>query len=139
MPSLTDDTTNAIPLTPVAKDAFEVWLDSAPARDREWLKATGFAAEPGKFAFLPGIDGRPAKVVVGADLTKDPLWALAGLPETLPDGRYNSTRISTRHVQRVSRSAGRSALMLSRATRNQSAASRNLSGRSTPIAPRFNV
>lgn len=88
MPSLTDDTANAIPLTPVAKDAFEVWLESAPARDREWLKATGFAAEPGKFAFLPGIDGRPAKVVVGADLAKDPVWALAGLPETLPDGRY---------------------------------------------------
>ena len=88
MPSLTDDTTNAIPLTPVAKDAFEVWLESAPARDREWLKATGFAAEPGKFAFLPGIDGRPAKVVVGADLARDPVWALAGLPETLPDGRY---------------------------------------------------
>lgn len=88
MPSLTDDTTNAIPLTPVAKDAFEVWLESAPARDREWLKATGFAAEPGKFAFLPGIDGCPAKVVVGADLARDPVWALAGLPETLPDGRY---------------------------------------------------
>jgi leucyl aminopeptidase len=88
MPSLTKDATNALALTPVAKSDFNTWIESAPARDREWLKATGFTAEPGKFAFLPGDDGRPAKVVAGADLKNDPVWALGGLPESLPEGRY---------------------------------------------------
>jgi leucyl aminopeptidase len=88
MPSLTSDATNAIALTPIAKDDFNNWAEAAPARDREWLKTTGFTAEPGKFAFLPGEEGRPANVVVGADLAKDPVWALAGLPEALPEGRY---------------------------------------------------
>jgi leucyl aminopeptidase len=88
MPSLTDDATDAVALTAVAKDGFATWLETQPAREREWLKATGFAAEPGKFAFLPDESGRPARVVVGADLAKDPVWALAGFPETLPEGRY---------------------------------------------------
>ncbi len=88
MPALTDDSTSAIPLTPVAKDNYDTWLEAVPAGEREWLKTTGFTAEPGKFAFLPADDGRAARVVVGADLEKDPVWALAGLPEALPEGRY---------------------------------------------------
>jgi leucyl aminopeptidase len=88
VPALTDDSTNAIALQPIAKDDFAAWLETAPAREREWLKTTGFTAEAGKFAFVQGDDGRAVRVVVGADLAKDPVWALAGLPEALPEGRY---------------------------------------------------
>lgn len=86
--SLTDDATNAIPLTPIAKDGFTTWLETAPATAREWLKTTGFKAEPGTFAFVPDTGGQTTAALVGADLAKDPVWALGGLPETLPEGRY---------------------------------------------------
>lgn len=86
--TLTDDAIGAITLRAVDKRDLNAWLEAAPARDRAWLRATGFTAELGKFAFLPGNDGRPIEVVVGANLASDPTWALADLPDTLPEGRY---------------------------------------------------
>src|SRR5262245_34060893 len=68
MVSLLDEAANAVVLTPIAKEGLDSWLESAPAHDREWLRTTGFSAEPGKFAFLPNESGRPLEVVVGADL-----------------------------------------------------------------------
>jgi leucyl aminopeptidase len=85
--TLTDDTNGAITISTMDKEGLDKSLAAAPARERAWLKTLGFNADPGKFAFLPGSDGRP-KVVVGANLKRDPIWALAGLPETLPEGRY---------------------------------------------------
>ncbi|HEV8096294.1 MAG TPA: leucyl aminopeptidase family protein [Burkholderiales bacterium] len=86
--TLTDDTNGAITISTMDKEGLDKSLAAAPARERAWLKTLGFNADPGKFAFLPGSDGRPNKVVVGANLKRDPIWALAGLPETLPEGRY---------------------------------------------------
>ena len=88
MHALTGSATGAIPITPIAREDLAKWLKSAPAPERAWLKATGFTAEPGKFAFLPGKGARPARVVLGANLVSDPLWALAALPEALPEGSY---------------------------------------------------
>ncbi len=85
--SLTTDAADAIALVTVDKESFKHWLETQSANDRDWLKANGFAGEPGKFAFLPGPNGRPSKVVVGANLQSDPVWAVA-LADTLPEGRY---------------------------------------------------
>ena len=86
--TLTDEKSGAITINTIDKDGLRKSLAKAPARERAWLKTLGFTAEPGKFVFLPGSDGRPNKVVVGANLERDPLWALAGLPDSLPEGRY---------------------------------------------------
>jgi leucyl aminopeptidase len=85
--SLTVNTADAITITPVAKDQFKTWLEDQPEADREWLKANGFKGDAGRFAFLPSAGGRPTKIVVGADLKADPIFALA-LADTLPEGHY---------------------------------------------------
>src|SRR5258706_4365855 len=85
--TLTDETSGAITISAVDKKGLKAWLAAAPARDRAWLKTLGFTAEQGKFAVLPGAGGRPSRVVVGADLARDPLLALAGLPDTLPGSK----------------------------------------------------
>ena len=86
--TLTDEKSGAITIDAIDKADLKKSLAKAPARERGWLKTLGFAAEPGKFVFLPGRDGRPSKVAVGASLERDPMWALASLPATLPEGRY---------------------------------------------------
>src|SRR5512143_3217668 len=94
MKSLTTTAADAIAITPVAKDGFKAWLEDQPEADRAWLKAHGFKGEPGKFAFLPSASGHPEKIVVGADLKKDPIFALA-LADTLPEGHYKlDTKLS---------------------------------------------
>jgi len=82
------DARGAITLRAIDKKGLKAWLAAASARDRAWLKTLGFAPDAGKFAFLPGAGGLPTRVVVGADLERDPLWALASLPGTLPEGKY---------------------------------------------------
>ena len=84
----TDNARGAIAISVVDKDGLTKALAKAPARERAWLKTLGFAAEPGKFVFLPGSNGRPGRVVVGGSLARDAIWALAGLADTLPEGRY---------------------------------------------------
>jgi leucyl aminopeptidase len=89
--SLIDDTNGAIPIVALTKNQLPAWLEAAPEGERNWLRALGFAAEPGKHALVPGEAGRFARVVVGlgdADDTKRTMWALAGLPAELPEGRY---------------------------------------------------
>jgi leucyl aminopeptidase len=54
---------------------------------RSWLDAIGFKAEPGSFAFLAGTEGRVASVLA-APVEGEPIWAFAGLPMSLPEGRY---------------------------------------------------
>jgi leucyl aminopeptidase len=52
-----------------------------------WLAATGFTGEAGKTALVPGTEGQLAMVVQGVS-ADEPLWALAGLPDSLPEGTY---------------------------------------------------
>jgi leucyl aminopeptidase len=86
--TFSDDARNAITIRTIDKKGLKAWLAAASARDRAWLRTLGFTPDAGKFAFLPGAGGRPTRVVVGADLERDPLWALAGMPGALPEGRY---------------------------------------------------
>jgi leucyl aminopeptidase len=89
--SLIDDTTGAIPVAALTKDRLAAWLDEAPEHECNWLSAIGFSAEQGKLALVPAEDGRLARVVVGLGEGSDTgagMWALAGLPDALPEGSY---------------------------------------------------
>jgi leucyl aminopeptidase len=89
--SLIGDTAGAITVAALTKDRLPAWLADAPERERNWLTAIGFSAEPGKLALVPADNGRLARVVVGLGDGSDPgagIWALAGLPDALPEGSY---------------------------------------------------
>src|SRR6516162_7072698 len=89
--SLIDDTAGAIPVAALTKDRLPAWLAGASERERNWLTAIGFSAEPGKLALVPADNGRLARVVVGVGEGSDAgagIWALAGLPGALPEGSY---------------------------------------------------
>ena len=77
--SLIDDTAGATPIAMLTKDALPKRLAEAPERERNWLTATGFSADQGKLALLPGKDGRLVRVLVGVGETMYPgagIWAL---------------------------------------------------------------
>src|SRR5215469_342077 len=82
----TSDRDQAIPITPVTKDGLPVWLKEHQ-HYRSWLDAIGFKAEPGSFAFLADSGGRVASVLA-APVEGESIWAFAGLPMSLPEGRY---------------------------------------------------
>ena len=83
---LTTDRSGAIPIMPVRTESLPAWLDRH-SRSREWLSRIGFKAEPGTFAFLPDADGR-AESIVASPATGAPVYAFAGLPSALPEGKY---------------------------------------------------
>ena len=85
-PFLTTDRTGAVPIMAVRKDSLPAWLEQHP-RSREWLSRIGFKAEPGTFAFLPDADGR-AESIIASPATGAPVYAFAGLPTALPEGKY---------------------------------------------------
>jgi leucyl aminopeptidase len=89
--SLIDDNSGAIPIVFLAEDRLPAWLAEAPECQRNWLTATGFGAEQGKLALVPDENGRLARVMVGFGGNGDAgprIWALAGLPDALPEGSY---------------------------------------------------
>ncbi|HUC09789.1 MAG TPA: leucyl aminopeptidase family protein [Stellaceae bacterium] len=89
--SLIEHADGAVPITALTKDQFRKWLEAAPERERHWVQSTGFAADAGKLALLPGDHGRLSRVLVGlgdAPEAGATMWALAGLPDTLPEASY---------------------------------------------------
>ena len=86
--SLIDGGAGAVPVTVLRKDGLAAWRDTAPARERDWVAATGFTAEAGKLALVPDESGRLVRVLTGLGDAEAAMWALAGLPETLPEGTY---------------------------------------------------
>jgi len=85
---LIDDDAGAVPITVLGKTAFEAWRETAPAREREWVAATGFSAEAGKLSLVPDKEGRLGQVLVGLPEEGSAMWALGGLSESLPAGAY---------------------------------------------------
>ena len=85
-PFLTTDRSGAIPIMAVRKDNLPAWLEQH-LRSREWLSRIGFRAEPGTFAFLPDADGR-VESIIASPATARPVYAFAGLPSALPEGKY---------------------------------------------------
>jgi leucyl aminopeptidase len=89
--SLIDQTTAATPIAALPKDRLAPWLEAAPERQRNWLRAIGFSAEAGKLALVPGENGGLGRVVLGLGDGTDAasaIWALAALPQALPEGSY---------------------------------------------------
>ena len=89
--SLIDETTGAVPITALSKKQLPAWLDKAAEHERNWLTSIGFTADAGKHALVPGEAGNLARVLVGVGDVADvggTMWALAGLPEGLPEGSY---------------------------------------------------
>ena len=89
--SLIDETSSAIPIAALTKEQLSPWLEAAPQRERNWLRAMGFSADAGKLAVLPGEKGGLARVLVGLGEGRDAaatIWALSGLPDGLPEGSY---------------------------------------------------
>jgi leucyl aminopeptidase len=84
---LVADASDAIPLTLATAEALGQPHLPLEERDRRWLGAIGYKADPGKFALLPGAAGALGRVLVGGT-TGEALWSLAGLPDALPEGVY---------------------------------------------------
>ena len=85
--NLTSDAVGALSLLPVTRAALPAWLGAATDHDRAWLRTTGFMADPGSFAFLPAREGKEARVIAGISSTES-VWAYAGFPASLPEGKY---------------------------------------------------
>ena len=51
--SLIDDDPGAVPLVAVSKAGLAAWRETAPARARDWVAATGFLGESGKLVAYP--------------------------------------------------------------------------------------
>ncbi|HEX4112424.1 MAG TPA: leucyl aminopeptidase family protein [Stellaceae bacterium] len=81
------DASDAVPVTPVAASDLSACLDGLDPRARRWADAIGFKAEPGQTALLPDAQGGLARVLVGWK-PAEPLWALAALPDALPERNY---------------------------------------------------
>jgi leucyl aminopeptidase len=89
--SLIEEVDGAVPITALRRDEFSGWLDQAPQCERNWLTSTGFTAEAGKHALVPGESGQLARVLVGLGDGANgngAMWALAGLPAALPEMSY---------------------------------------------------
>ena len=87
MTGLIEQDMRAVPVDAVTEAGFAQAASALAPAERAWLDATGFKPAPGRHALLPDAEGGLARVVVGID-AKAPVWALAGLPQTLPEGSY---------------------------------------------------
>jgi leucyl aminopeptidase len=85
--ALISDASDAVPVTPVAASDLAASLARLGARTARWAEATGFKAEPEQVVLIPDESGGLARVVVGWN-PAEPLWALAALPNQLPEGNY---------------------------------------------------
>ncbi|WP_395542977.1 leucyl aminopeptidase family protein [Neotabrizicola sp. sgz301269] len=86
-PHFAPDDAKALPLHLVQSADLAGFLDSLPARDAAWLKATGFEAALGELRLLPGEAGEVAGAVAGLGSAKSRARtrfgiakAVAGLP-----------------------------------------------------------
>jgi leucyl aminopeptidase len=77
----------AVAIIPLEASKYASWLARQAPETQAWLKAVGFTPEPGLFCLLPDGSNGLASVVVGVSSPEDP-WALADLPQRLPEGLY---------------------------------------------------
>ena len=70
--SLIDEIAGAVPLVAVSKAGLAAWRETASARDRDWVAATGFTGEAGKLVLVPDAEGRLGRVLVGAQIGASP-------------------------------------------------------------------
>jgi leucyl aminopeptidase len=73
---------------------FDAWFETLPSHQKAWLQRHEFSAQAGHFLAIPSASGQIEAVVVGC---AEPLsmWALAGLPQSLPPGIYRLSEKSS--------------------------------------------
>jgi len=83
------ETAGAVPIVPVTAAGLESWLARADAPVAAWVRATGFAAKAGETVLFPAASGGLAGGLLGVDDgARTGVWDYAGLPGTLPAGRF---------------------------------------------------
>lgn len=78
---------STVPITALTRRELKSWVSSQGKTVQNWLSATGFEAEGGAVALVPGRTGGLSRVVLGLGKTPGP-WSFAALPAKLPKGRY---------------------------------------------------
>jgi leucyl aminopeptidase len=89
--SLIEQSDGAVPITVLTKKQLPAWLETARERERSWVTSIGFTADQGKHVLVPGETGKLSRVLVGFGDGADAggtMWAIAGLPEGLPEASY---------------------------------------------------
>jgi leucyl aminopeptidase len=89
---LTSDARDAVPLTLVAAGDLGAGIERLSTKARTWVHSCGFKADPGETVLVPDESGGLAGVLVGWKPT-EPLWALAALPDRLPERHYTLNEI----------------------------------------------
>jgi leucyl aminopeptidase len=77
----------AINITLLSTETLSAWLCQQPAPIQNWLSTVNFSAKPEQMSFVPDAEGKLSQVLLGVD-SKNSLWCLAGLPQSLPTGYY---------------------------------------------------
>ena len=86
------------PLVAVPQATFSKWKGRQPKSVQQWLDASGFKPEVGKFSLVPAKDGAIASVVLVVQ-PKGDIWSFASLPRALPPGRYRLDPEPTRPAE----------------------------------------
>jgi leucyl aminopeptidase len=84
-------TSTSIPVSPVTESSLKDWAKAAGGDAARWVAATGFKGTQGALCLVPADNGDIARVLLGVSKSDHPgggIWDLAGLPASLPKGRY---------------------------------------------------
>ncbi|MCA1547723.1 leucyl aminopeptidase family protein [Bradyrhizobium sp. BRP19] len=91
MPSVFETSSTATPITFVTKSSWDQVAETLPPAQRQFARASAFAAKPGSYLALPATDGTIAQVLFGLDeedaRSRD-LFRPGALPGLLPPGTY---------------------------------------------------
>ncbi|MDF0582510.1 leucyl aminopeptidase family protein [Bradyrhizobium yuanmingense] len=91
MPSVFETSSTATPITFVTKSSWDQVAETLPPAQRQFARASAFAAKPGGYLALPAPDGTIAQVLFGLEeegaRSRD-LFRPGALPGLLPPGTY---------------------------------------------------
>ncbi|MCA1380181.1 MULTISPECIES: leucyl aminopeptidase family protein [Bradyrhizobium] len=91
MPSVFETSSTATPITFVTKSSWDQVAETLPPPQRQFARASAFAAKPGSYLALPATDGTIAQVLFGLeeeDARSRDLFRPGALPGLLPPGTY---------------------------------------------------
>ena len=91
MAFVTRTNSSSIPITPITKPELAKQKKIKVNVKYKWFEKVGFSAVSGTICYLPETGNFPFEVFVGveeSDETGGGIWDLAGLPKSLPSGRY---------------------------------------------------
>lgn len=79
----------SVGIFPLTAQMWESVQQALPAVARQWAQLNNFEGKAGQVCLLPDECGGVARVLAGYDATEPMLWAIAGLPDKLPEGHYH--------------------------------------------------